>query len=469
MTFPWLELARLVGESIPAFLRQTELLVIVVVVLLLVHMQYKRISDMERRMFGIALGDPVRNTAIGLAYGVLGGLLATFLFVVLGISLVDVGIGYLWVLAIVLMTVHPRFLCFSYAGGLLSASHLLFGWPALNVPAVMGLVAVLHLVESLLIWVHGAKDATPVYVRRQDGRVVGGFALQKFWPMPFIALIAFMFGQAEIGETTLAMPDWWPLIQPRAPVVAGHAYVYMLFPVIAALGYGDIAITRTSRVKARRTAGYLLVYSVVLMGLALAGSGALAGAPDATGAAGAMDAAGRMNAVGAWPVAEWQWLPVAWQWLAALFAIFGHEAVIHLGRRAEERGAPVYDAKLGAVLLDVVPGSPAAEMGLQTGDIIRKINGYPIRSGQDIRAVLTPWAVDVTIDVDRVEDVGNVGANSRRTVRYPGKLPPFGIILAPGPGDPGFMSLEEGSRYGVMLRNIGRRVAGLFGGLFGGR
>lgn len=435
--FPWRELVRLVGQSIPAFLRQTELLVVIVVVLLLVHMQYKRMADMERRLYGVPLGDPVRDTAVGLLYGIGGGLLATFLFVVLGISLVDVGIGYLWLLAIVLMTIHPRFLCFSYAGGLLSVSHLLFGWPVLNVSAVMGLVAVLHLVESVLIWIHGARGTTPVYVRRSDGRVVGGFALQKFWPMPFIALIAFAFGQSELGETTLAMPDWWPLIKPQAPVSPGHAYVYVLFPVIAALGYGDIAVTRTPRQKARRTAGHLLVYSVVLMALALAGA-----------------AAG------------------GWQWLAALFAVAGHEAVIHIGRRAEEKGDPVYDAKEGAVVLGVVPGTPAADMGLQTGDIIRSLNGFAIRSGEDLREVLTPWAVDITVEVERREPERtgrsdghrSAAPQSRRvTLHYPGKVPPFGVILAPDPDGPWFMNLADGGRYGVMLRNMGRKVAALFG------
>lgn len=460
--FPWLELGRLVFESVPAFLRQTELLVVIVVVLLLVHMQYKRIADAERRLYGVPMGDAVQNTLIGLLYGIGGGLLATFLFVVLGISLIDVGIGYLWVLAIVLMTIHPRFLCFSYAGGLLSTTHLLFGWPVLNVPAVMGLVAVLHLVESVLIWIHGARDATPVYVRRRDGRVAGGFTLQKFWPMPFIALIAFVFGQNELGEATLAMPDWWPLIKPRAAVAEGMAYVYMLFPVIAALGYGDLAITREPKVKARRTAAHLLVYSVVLMGLALLGGAETSFA-------------------------------VGWQWLAAIFAVAGHEAVIHIGRLAEEEGDPVYDAKDGAVVLGVVPGTPAEEMGLRTGDVIRTLNGFPIRSGADLRDVLTPWAVGITLEVDRPAggsehgpgegrghvlgdrpgweerpESGVMNARSDRrfdriTLRFGGKVPPFGVILAPDPNGPWFMNLEDGSRYGVMLRNLGRRVSALFG------
>lgn len=435
--FPWREILQLIIESFPLFLRQGELLLIVSVVLLLVFMQYRRIAAVEQRIFGKPLSDPLRNTAVALGFGVLGGVLATFLFVVLGISLVDVGVGYLWVLAIALMMIHPRFICFAYAGGLLSISHLLFGWPGLNVPAIMGLVAILHLVEALLILVHGHRDATPVYVRRPDGRVVGGFTLQKFWPMPFIALIAFLLGQNALGDTTLAMPDWWPLIRPHAAPTPGMSYVYVLFPVIAALGYGDIAITRAPREKARVTAGLLFGYSVVLMALALAG------------AVGAGESA-RASFAG---------IPTgAWQWLAALFSPLGHELVIHLGRRSEERGKPLYDASKGAVVLGVIPDTPADAMGLQTGDIIRNINGYPVFDRADIQDVLTPWAVDADIVVE------NIHTGETRTVNYPGKIPPFGVILAPGPMDPGFMSMEHGSRYGVTLRRLGRRVARLFSG-----
>ncbi len=103
----------------------------------------------------------------------------------------DVGIGYLWVLAIALMTIHPRFYVFRLRRRAVVRQPLAVWLAGAQRSAIMGLVAILHLVEALLILVHGHRDATPVYVRRQDGRVVGGFALQKFWPMPFIALIAF--------------------------------------------------------------------------------------------------------------------------------------------------------------------------------------------------------------------------------------------------------------------------------------
>ena len=415
--FPWRELIELILQSVPVFLQRGELLIILTVVLFLVHSQYQRVAALERGAFGRPLTDPLRNTLVALLYGLGGGVLGTAAFLFLGISLVEVGVLYLWMLALVLMAVHPRFICFAYAGGLLSLSHLLFGWPALSVPAVMGLVAILHLVEALLIWVHGPEGATPVYVRRSDGRVVGGFTLQKFWPLPFIALVGFLMAQDLLTDAVLPMPDWWPLIEPLGEAPEGQSYVYVLFPVIAALGYGDIAITRHPREKARRTAASLLAYSLVLLGLAVLGS----------------QGAG-------------------WQWLAALFSPLGHELVIHLGRRSEEQGEPLFDASHGAVVLGVFPDSPAAQMGLRAGDVIRRINGFPVASKADLAEILTPWAVGVTLELENLVD------QTRRTAHYPGKVPPLGVILAPAGTDPGFMDLRDRSNYGWLWRRLGRRV-----------
>jgi len=434
--FPWREVFQLILESFPFFFGRADLLLVASVVLLLVYMQYRRTAAIEQSLFGVSLSDPLANTLTALGVGFLGGWIATFLFVLLGISLTDAGIGYLWLLAITLMLVHPRFVCFAYGGGLLSLSHLLFGWPDVNVPAIMALVGVLHLVESLLILVHGYRHPTPVYVRRGDGRVVGGFTMQKFWPMPFIALIAMLASRQAVTGPLLEMPDWWPLIKPGEPAAGDAIYIYMLFPVIAALGYGDIAVTTDPRRKARRTSGMLLGYSVALMALALAGS-ARQGVPSAT-------------LLGV-PV-------VVFQWLAALFSPLGHELVIYLSRRMEEQGEPLYDAAKGAVVLGVVPGTPAARMGLQPGDIIRSIGGFPVYDRTDVQEVLTPWAVDVEFVVE------NMHTGQRRTVRCPGKIPPLGVIFAPSPGDPGFLSLDNRAGYGVMLRRLSRRIARLLAG-----
>ena len=40
----------------------------------------------------------------------------------------------------------------------------------------------------------------------------------------------------------------------------------------------------------------------------------------------------------------------------------------------------------GVVVTDVVPGSPAAEAGIQPDDVILEVNRQPVKSGTDIRA-----------------------------------------------------------------------------------
>src|SRR5690554_3954478 len=102
-------------------------IVIIGVVFILVYRQYRKILIYEKRMFGLVRIQPFIETCTALVYGIGGGLVATALFVVFGISLSETGIAYLWITSLILMLIHPRFLCFSYAGGLISLMSILFG------------------------------------------------------------------------------------------------------------------------------------------------------------------------------------------------------------------------------------------------------------------------------------------------------------------------------------------------------
>ncbi|TPW32776.1 PDZ domain-containing protein [Pararhizobium mangrovi] len=50
------------------------------------------------------------------------------------------------------------------------------------------------------------------------------------------------------------------------------------------------------------------------------------------------------------------------------------------------------DARVGVVVTDVVPGSPADDRGLEPGDAIRSIGGLPVHSAQDVLAALSAAA-----------------------------------------------------------------------------
>lgn len=382
----------------------------------IVGFMYLRVDKAKGQLFGIhgksggnIWQDVLKATGLGLA----GGILGSILMVVAGVTLNHIGIGYLWLVAIILFLINPRYLCFSYAGGLLSISYLLTGFPQIEVPQLMGLVAVLHLVESILILASGHLGALPVYARQHD-KIVGGFNLQRFWPIPLVVMFIIpVTSLNNPGHNLIPMPDWWPLI--RSPLAADSNVLYTMLPVVAALGYGDLALTDTPEGKSRWSAERLAVYSVVLLLLSILAS-------------------------------HYGWMA----WLAALFGPLGHEYLIIKGQQRELVGKPLYYApEQGVMILDVYPGSPAAKMGLASGDILFSINGEPVNNKWDIVRLLSYRPVYLSIDYLR-------GGKLWRTQ---GRCPvngELGIVWVPEIGD---KSQVQFNRRGPLAR-LWSRVRG---------
>ncbi len=345
--FPFADILPLIIENMGAMLWEPVFWVVV----LLIGLQFWRMHGMRSSIYGVALKSSLwSEVGTIILTGLLGGILGSLLMVFIGVTLAESGLIYLWPLAILLMLVDARFLCFAYAGGILALSHLLFGFPRVNVSQVLALVAVLHMVESMLIFFSGHLGAVPAFFRDRAGRVVGGFTLQKLWPIPITALAVMVGVAAPPGSVD--MPEWWPLIQPGGEDTEN--IVYTLMPVVAALGYGDMAICRSPRQKGRVSAGYLALYSLLLLVLAVL--------------------AGRSLLLGV---------------LAALFAPIGHEMVIYIGRRLEMQGEPIHVPHAGGLaVLDVVPESPAWQTGLRSGDLLVQVNGVQVHSRADLAALL---------------------------------------------------------------------------------
>lgn len=319
------------------------------VVLTLVGVQYSRAQITEERLYGRARNSAFGHTVTSIGLGLLGGLVASVLMVVTGVTLTGSGVGYLLPIAMLLFLVSPRFLCYSYAGALASISFLLFGWPKVNVPAIMGLVACLHAVEALLIWIGGASFTTPLFMRHKDGSTVGGFALQRYWPIPLIALLLVKVPDVSGLKDVIHLPDWWPLL--RVPEIQGPGDpVFAMMPVVAALGYTDLAISSYPQYKARVTSKRLAAFSAILLMLSIAAS--------------------------RWP---------AFIWLAPIFSVVGHEACIRMGLRDESRGEPLWvNPESGLLVMDVLPASPAEQAGLRPGDVVRTVNGSELRSKSEL-------------------------------------------------------------------------------------
>jgi len=382
---------------------------IFMVVLGLVAMQYRRIALTEEKLYGRVKNPPLRQTLLGLGFGFLGGIFASFLLALIGVPLRGSGLIYLWPVAVLLFLINPRLMCFSYAGGLLSIASLALGFPDINVPALMGLVGVLHVTESLLIAATGATCVTPLYLRNRRGKTVGGLSLQRFWLVPLVVIVVVFIPQGTRLHGALEMPDWWPLLggTEGLQVPPGRIPAYTMLPVLAALGYSDVAVISDPRRKAQRSATNLAFYSLSLLALAILS-------------------------------ARHPWV----RWLAAAYAALGHEMVVLLGSYWELRSDPRRPVGPGVLILDVFPDTPAARSGLRPGDQVVAVDGHITSTREELRALLATTHPPYTLAVLSPGDQ----EPREIVISEPGRL---GVVPFPDADDRAQVQLRTG---GILVR-----------------
>ncbi|MEW6398623.1 MAG: PDZ domain-containing protein [Bacillota bacterium] len=392
---PFVDLGLAILRALPSALLDPTYAIAFWLVVLLVFFQYRRVAGMEERLYGFVKNQPGHQTILAAAQGLVGGLIGSFILVFVGVSLSGAGVQYLLPVALLLYLVSPRLMCFSYAGGIISLLYLLFGVPRVSVGGIMALVAILHLTESLLIRLSGYTCATPVTIRNERRELVGAFTLQKFWPVPIVVLVLLAMPDPSQLGGLIQMPDWWPLLRADR-LVNPETAVYALLPVMAAVGYAEVAITDAPRQVSRRTAVRLAGYSLALLVLAVAASRA-------------------------------PWM----EWLAALFGPLGHEAVVRRSLRREMAGEPwLRPSGTGVRILDVMPGSPAAHMGVGPGDTLVAINGEPVHAAHHVEEILGQPYLWLELTVRRPD-----GRLERLVWRK--QVQRLGIIPLPGPGEAG--------------------------------
>ncbi|NLB89037.1 MAG: PDZ domain-containing protein [Syntrophomonadaceae bacterium] len=340
----YLSVLYMMGQVIIDSFTSPIFIILYLLLMVLSGWQYKKLEKISAAIINTKGQTFIKSTVISAFLGLIGGLLGSILLVFIGIDLQSIGILPLWIIALALMLISPRYLCFAYAGGILAFINLVFGYPQVSIPQLMALIAILHMVESLLILLSGHLNPMPVYVKYED-QIRGGFNLQKFWPIPLIVLVS-----AGISDPTsgVMMPEWWPLLKDYDGFVEGVTYT--LLPVLAILGYGEISTTCSPKEKARKSALHLFIFSMCLLVLSVIAS-------------------------------YWNlFLPIV-----ALFSPLGHEIVIWLGMRHEKNKKPEYVApSKGVGVLAIEKPSFAARTGIKPGDIILSVNGKEVDSKNEL-------------------------------------------------------------------------------------
>jgi hypothetical protein len=388
---------RLIFSTLPQMLLSGWAALLLLLAAVLVYLQYRRIASMETEWYGVAKHAPLWQTQNSLLMGILGGVFGSVVLSLSGVGLVDQpgaasALLYLWPLSIILGALNPRFFCFAYSSSLLSLSHLLTGWPKIDIPSVVGLVAVLHMVEALLIWVSGATCPTPMTIGGSQGEAVPGFMLQRFWPVPLVLPLFSLGAVAPVD-----MPAWWPLLSPGGGLSTSlGAFGWQLIPVVVTMGYSDLAIAAPPEQRARQSTLSLLAYSGILLLLAVA--------------------------AGHYP---------PFLWVAALFSGVGHEAMAVWAGRVQLLGRPYLQRPArGVGVLDVLPGSPAEAGGLKCGAVIVTVDDAEVHTKEQLHEAMMAAPAYVRIMYRHGRQLGHC-----RLPRPVEGLFGFGAILLPEPGD----------------------------------
>ena len=146
-----------------------------IAVVMLAYMHIRRNAQLEEYWLGI-LRNPVGTQLANVVFfGMLIGLMASFLIVIIGITIDYQAILFIWPLALILMLFNQRYMCFSYAGGIVSLLSLITGWPKIDVSAIIALIGILHLMESVLIMLDGHRDGVPVWMEHSRFKPVGAY------------------------------------------------------------------------------------------------------------------------------------------------------------------------------------------------------------------------------------------------------------------------------------------------------
>jgi hypothetical protein len=367
------------------------------VLLLVILYLYKKTSKVEFAMLKtrLSLRDKMSSSMFN---GFIGGLFGSFLLVMLGITIqryvpyeegaFTSGITYVWIIAILMSLINIRYLCFSYAGGLVALVSLIFGFPNVYVPGLMALVGLLHLIESFLIWIDGYSFSVPIFVKKSSDKIVGGYIMNRMWPIPLVLLMLSYPLATSISQiSNIPMPTWWPLLNQN------QAFEYLPFLVPVVLGYGDVALTQVPEKRCRKSAYRLAAYSVILILLSIA--------------------AAKMN---------------LFAFIAALFAPLAHEALILWGKKEEEEGKPLFDAMGdGICVLYTRENSPAQQMELEPGDRILSINNNKLYSENQLMEYLGTYPTFIWLEVRKPD--GRLVTKEYKN--YRDGIKSLGILIVP--------------------------------------
>ena len=203
--------------------------------------------------------------------------------------------------------------------------------------------------------IDGDRGAVPVFTNR-DGKILGGYALKRYWALPVAIMIAITMNDSSINYITESIqnPDWWPLIKSSSGLSLIAGSVISILPFYTILGYSSITFTRSKREKALVSGVYILVYGIILT-----------------------------------IVAQVSRFGILGEIIVVIFTPFAHEFMLKIQVKSEEKRKPKFVSdEEGLVVLDITKDSQVKKFGVDVGSKILSINNKNINSEAESYSIL---------------------------------------------------------------------------------
>ncbi|WP_062237843.1 PDZ domain-containing protein [Fictibacillus sp. FJAT-27399] len=316
---------------------------------------FKRVKR-ERKEFKVKVHPVIDNLIQSFFPGLVIGII--FSVVLLGAGVV-VPMGMVALIgamyALLGLTLRTRFLNPAYAIGLASIVALVLPHISTNVDLLdtwlrdirntpldaLGILMALLLIQEgiLIIW-KGSNRTSPRLLKGKRGQYVGAHEATRFWLVPQFFLI-------PIGAIP-AQGDW--------PIFGLQTVGYSILLVPFAVGFRQLNSHSLPQEAIKATGKQVLALGALIVAIALVGF--FTGLP--------------LLAV-----------------IAIIGGTLGRELITVINSQRDESGKPFFTRRNeGLVVLGVVPGTPAAKMGIQVGEVIMKVNGVALNNEREFYRAL---------------------------------------------------------------------------------
>lgn len=368
-------------RSLSYIVVEPSLILILIVVSIFFYLKNRKIAILQKITMGERISSPLELTLSQIVLGMLLGILGSLILSSLGIVFKeDSGIIYLLLISMLLMFIKPRLVCFSYSAAILGILSIIltyilpyFGLKnnilEIDILSLMTFVAVMHILEGIIVMFDGDKGAIPIFSSKGN-KIMGGFALSRYWILPLAIFIAFpMQSGSSYSAETIMTPNWWPIIKSNYIINIIEISLLSATPFFGVIGYSSVTFTKRKKQKAVSSGIYIITFGILL---------------------GIVAQLGRIGLVG--------------EIVTIIFAPVAHEFMLYIQRKKEDKDKSIYISDdNGIAILDIIPYSEIANLGIKSGDKIVKVNNEFVETEKDVYAIAKKDIDIIELDILTLE------------------------------------------------------------------